>query len=100
MKKVVMYTLSTCPWCMRAKKFFREHDIPFEYTDYDKADDSATDFAYVLALLRRGFSQAEIAQRIISERKNWANHNSPKKMKDYLNRTISKATIMVKQITR
>ena len=38
MKKVVMYTLSTCPWCMRAKKFFREHDIPFEYTEYDKAD--------------------------------------------------------------
>ena len=38
MKKVVMYTLSTCPWCMRAKKFFREHDIPFEYIDYDKAD--------------------------------------------------------------
>lgn len=40
MKKVVMYTLSTCPWCMRAKKFFREHDIPFEYTDYDKADEA------------------------------------------------------------
>ncbi len=38
MKKVVMYTLSTCPWCMKAKKFFREHDIPFEYIDYDKAD--------------------------------------------------------------
>ncbi|MDI3539786.1 MAG: hypothetical protein PWR29_1026 [Methanolobus sp.] len=39
MKKVVMYTLSTCPWCMRAKKFFREKDIPFEYIDYDKADE-------------------------------------------------------------
>ncbi|WP_406670418.1 glutaredoxin family protein [Methanolobus sp. ZRKC4] len=39
MKKVVLYTLSTCPWCMRAKKYFRERDIPYEYTDYDKADD-------------------------------------------------------------
>ena len=39
MKKVVMYTLSSCPWCMRAKKFFREKDIPFEYIDYDKADE-------------------------------------------------------------
>lgn len=39
MKKVVIYALSTCPWCMRAKKFFREHDIPFESIDYDKADD-------------------------------------------------------------
>jgi glutaredoxin len=24
---------------MRAKKFFREKDIPFEYIDYDKADE-------------------------------------------------------------
>ena len=40
MKKVVLYTLSTCPWCMRAKKYFRERDIPYEYTDYDKADDN------------------------------------------------------------
>ncbi|MBN2109746.1 MAG: glutaredoxin family protein [Methanosarcinaceae archaeon] len=39
MKKVLMYTLSTCPWCMRAKKFFRERDIPFEFIDYDKADE-------------------------------------------------------------
>lgn len=35
MAKVRMYTLSTCPWCMKTKKFFRENNIPFEYTDYD-----------------------------------------------------------------
>lgn len=40
MKKVLMYTLSTCPWCMKAKNFFRENKIPFEYIDYDKADES------------------------------------------------------------
>ncbi|MDP2215968.1 MAG: glutaredoxin family protein [Methanolobus sp.] len=40
MKKVVMYTLSTCPWCMRAKTFFREKNILFEYIDYDKADEA------------------------------------------------------------
>ena len=39
MKKVIMYTLSTCPWCKRAKKFFKEHDVPFENIEYDKADD-------------------------------------------------------------
>ncbi len=39
MKKVVMYTLSTCPWCMRAKKFFREQNIPFDNIEYDKADE-------------------------------------------------------------
>ena len=40
MKKVTMYTLSTCPWCRKAKKFFTEHDVPFEFTDYDLADDA------------------------------------------------------------
>lgn len=35
MAKVKMYTLSTCPWCMKTKKFFRENNIPFEFTDYD-----------------------------------------------------------------
>lgn len=37
MKKVSRYTLSTCPWCKKTKEFFREHKIPFEYTDYDLA---------------------------------------------------------------
>jgi glutaredoxin len=38
MKKVTMYTLSTCPWCRKTKKFFTEHNIPFDFTDYDLAD--------------------------------------------------------------
>jgi glutaredoxin len=38
MPHIVMYTLSTCPWCNRAKKFFAEHDIPVEFTDYDLCD--------------------------------------------------------------
>jgi glutaredoxin len=39
MVKVIMYTLTTCPWCRKAKKFFTENNIPFEYTDYDIADE-------------------------------------------------------------
>lgn len=39
MKEVKMYTLSTCPWCKKTKEFFREHNIPFEYIDYDQTDD-------------------------------------------------------------
>jgi glutaredoxin len=35
MKRVFMYTLSTCPWCRKAKKYFADHNIPFEYIDYD-----------------------------------------------------------------
>jgi glutaredoxin len=38
MNNVQMYTLSTCAWCRKTKKFFAEHHIPFEFTDYDLAD--------------------------------------------------------------
>ncbi len=40
MKTVSMYTLSTCPWCRKAKKFFAERNIPFTYIDYDLADEA------------------------------------------------------------
>ena len=43
MPKVTMYTLSTCPWCRKTKKFFTEHNIPFESTDYDLADEATQD---------------------------------------------------------
>ncbi len=39
MKTISMYTLSTCPWCRRTKKFFTEHDVPFDFIDYDLADE-------------------------------------------------------------
>jgi glutaredoxin len=35
MAKVRMFTLSTCPWCMKTKAFFRQHNIEFDFTDYD-----------------------------------------------------------------
>ncbi len=38
MKKVSMYTLSTCPWCRKTKKYFTERNVPFEFVDYDLAD--------------------------------------------------------------
>jgi glutaredoxin len=42
-KKVSMYTLSTCPWCRKTKKYFTEHHIPFTYVDYDLADAATQD---------------------------------------------------------
>jgi glutaredoxin len=43
MKKVSMYTLSTCPWCRKTKRYFTEHNIPFEFVDYDLADPTTQD---------------------------------------------------------
>jgi glutaredoxin len=35
-----MYTLSTCPWCRKTKRYFTEHDVDFDFTDYDLADEA------------------------------------------------------------
>lgn len=40
MKKIFMYTLSTCPWCRKTKQFFKDRNIPFEYVDYDLASEA------------------------------------------------------------
>jgi glutaredoxin len=43
MKKVSMYTLSTCPWCRKTKNFFTDRNVPFEFIDYDLADEKTQD---------------------------------------------------------
>lgn len=40
MKNVIIYTLSTCPWCRKTKNFFTKHNIPFTFIDYDLADEN------------------------------------------------------------
>lgn len=40
MKKVSMYTLSTCPWCRKTKAFFTSRGVPYDFIDYDLADDA------------------------------------------------------------
>lgn len=38
MKKVYVYALSNCPWCAKTKQFFAERHVPYDYIDYDLAD--------------------------------------------------------------
>ena len=33
--KVLMYAISTCGWCKRAKKFLNDNDVEYEYVDID-----------------------------------------------------------------
>jgi len=35
MKSVMLYTLSTCPFCKMAKKFFESRDISYNFVDVD-----------------------------------------------------------------
>jgi glutaredoxin len=38
MKKVSMYSLSTCPWCKKAKKYFEDRRVEYDNVDYDLVD--------------------------------------------------------------
>ena len=57
-------------------------------SDYDRGNDSLTDFAYALALLRRGYPEPVIQQRILNERTQWLKHRNPER---YVERTVRKA---------
>lgn len=67
MAKVTMYTLSTCPWCRKTKKFFTEHNVPFEFTDYDLADEATQDkiIAEMDAEGATGFPFVRIGDQIV-----------------------------------
>jgi hypothetical protein len=67
---------------------------------YDRGDESATDFAYALALARRNFSDQQIKDRIINERQNWQNHQGKKRMNDYIWRTIAKTRDILSNSTK
>ncbi len=40
MKKLTIYTLSTCLWCRKTKKYFEEKGVEFDAVDYDKQDEA------------------------------------------------------------
>lgn len=73
----------------------RDKDI--SRSDYAREDESATDFSYAIALARRGYTDNEIRERIISERSIWKNHIGQCRMKHYLDRTITKARSIVEK---
>lgn len=68
----------------------------FPRSHYDRGDESATDFAFSMALFRRGLDENEVRRQILEQRTTWKNHSSPKQNDAYLRRTISKAKMFVK----
>lgn len=39
MVNIKLYTLSTCPWCKKAKRFFADNHIVVNTVDYDLSDE-------------------------------------------------------------
>lgn len=33
--RVLLYAISTCPWCKRAKRFLKNNHVEYEYIDVD-----------------------------------------------------------------
>jgi glutaredoxin-like protein NrdH len=42
-KKLMVYALSTCPYCKRTKRFLDQHNIEYEHVDVDLLDDDKQD---------------------------------------------------------
>jgi glutaredoxin len=55
--QVLLYALSTCPWCRKAKQWFTDTGVPFESIDVDllkgEEQDAAAEKAYKLSGGRR-----------------------------------------------
>jgi glutaredoxin len=41
--EIMVYALSTCPWCRKTKKWFDESNIPYEVVDVDTLPDEDQD---------------------------------------------------------
>lgn len=78
--------------CVCARSF---PAIDIRRDDYQKQDESATDFAYALALLRRGLSPDGVYERILSERKDWQHHQGETRIRYYIERTIRTANNLI-----
>ena len=39
MHKVLLYAISTCAWCKKAKNFLKDNSIEYEYIDVDLCND-------------------------------------------------------------
>lgn len=64
-------------------------------SDYEKGDESATDFAYAIALFRRGYPASVVYQRIFTERRDWRHHSGKSRGVRYLQRTVERAQKIV-----
>ena len=72
------------------------HNKSISRFNYEKNDDSKTDFAYALALARRGCPQSDIQKRLLTERTHWKNHEGIRRKNSYILRTIEKAVDIVR----
>ncbi len=53
--KILIFTLSTCMWCKKCKRFLGENDMKYRYIDVDRIDQK--DKAIILDYLRSNYQE-------------------------------------------
>ncbi len=43
MSKVILFSTSSCSWCRRAKRYFRDNKVPFKEIDIERDEGAARD---------------------------------------------------------
>ena len=43
MSKVLLFSTSTCSWCRRAKRYFKDRGVPFKEINIERDPDAARD---------------------------------------------------------
>ncbi|MFO7797900.1 MAG: glutaredoxin family protein [Promethearchaeati archaeon] len=54
-KDMMAFTLSTCQWCKKFKRYMKDRDVSFKYVDVDQIDPSEK--AQILTFLRNNFDE-------------------------------------------
>ncbi len=67
--------------------------LPRHY--YDRGDESATDFAFAMALFRRGMDEDDVKRQLLEQRDEWKNHSGPRRKEAYLHRTLCRAKRLI-----
>ena len=63
MKKVTIYSTQKCPYCVYAKQFFTDNNIPFE--DIDVGTDQQKAIEMIQKSGHRGVPQVEIGNQLV-----------------------------------
>lgn len=74
--------------------------LTIQRENYQRFNESRTDFSYALALARRGISHNEIVARIQNERTQWTHHEGEKRTQQYLDRTVTNAIKIIQKTTQ
>ncbi|MFX1397242.1 MAG: glutaredoxin family protein [Promethearchaeota archaeon] len=79
---IFIYTLSTCMWCKKCKRYLNERNVKYSYIDVDKID--SADKAKILEHLRANY-QERISYPFLTCEKGFIVGYDQKKYEEILN---------------